>query len=160
MKLKSACIFVIISSILWILNQFFWLVNGIYDGWINFDEWNSIMDVIIRLLMFLPPIALIFLSFSLLGTQTLKSHEASNQSIQSSNNTPSVSLGGWLITFLILCIPIVGIVMLFVWSYGNSNPIHPSKKTWAQAMLVWLLILTVLYGLFVMIMLSAYNYRY
>ena len=158
MKLKSACIFVIISSILWILNQCFWLVNGIYDGWINFDEWNSIMGVIIRLLMFLPPIALIFLSFSLLGTQTLKSHEASNQSIQSSNNTPSVSLGGWLITFLILCIPIVGIVMLFVWSYGNSNPIHPSKKTWAQAMLVWLLILTVLYGFFFMIMFSVYNY--
>ena len=43
MKLKSACIFVIISSILWILNQCFWFVNGIYDGWINFDEWNSIM---------------------------------------------------------------------------------------------------------------------
>ena len=158
MKLKSACIFVVISSFLWILNQCFWFVNGIYEGWINFDEWNSIMGVIERLLMFLPPIALIFLSFSLLGTQTLKSHETSNQSIQSSNNTPSVSLGGWLITFLILCIPIVGIVMLFVWSYGNSNPIHPSKKTWAQAMLVWLLILTVLYGFFFMIMFSVYNY--
>lgn len=158
MKLKSACIFVIISSFIWILSQCFWFVNGIYDGWINFDEWRGINNIIDRLLMFLPPIALIFLSFSLLGTQNLKSHEASNQSIQSSNNTHSVSLGGWLITFLILCIPIVGIVMLFVWSYGNSNPIHPSKKTWAQAMLVWLLILTVLYGFFFMIIFLGYNY--
>ena len=156
MKLQYTCLFVIISCLIWILNDSFWFVTGCVEGWLRFDDWAGIKNIISRLFMFLPPIALIFLSFSLLNTRNLKSQEAPNHSIQSSNNAASVSLGGWLITFLICCIPIVGIVMLFVWSYGNTEPIHPSKKTWAQAMLIWLLILTVLYGLFFMIMLSRF----
>ncbi len=46
-----------------------------------------------------------------------------------------VSLGDWMITLLILQIPIVGIVMLFVWAFGANT--HPSKANWAKAMLLW-----------------------
>ncbi len=45
-----------------------------------------------------------------------------------------VSVGDWIVTFILLAIPIVNIVMLFVWGFGGSA--HPSKKTYAQATLI------------------------
>jgi hypothetical protein len=54
-----------------------------------------------------------------------------------------VSVGEWLITYLLLSIPLVNIVMLFVWAFGSST--HPSKANWAKASLIWVAIATVLY---------------
>lgn len=45
-----------------------------------------------------------------------------------------VSVGEWFVTMLLAGIPLVGIVMMFVWAFGNSNP---SKKNWARASLIW-----------------------
>ncbi len=55
-----------------------------------------------------------------------------------------MSLGDWIITYLVTCIPLVGIIMLFVWAFGEAGG-QPSKKTWAQASLVWILVVTVLW---------------
>jgi len=57
-----------------------------------------------------------------------------------------MSLGDWIVTYLVTCIPIVGIVMLFVWALGEAGGC-PSKKTWAQATLVWFLVAIVLWFL-------------
>ncbi len=53
-----------------------------------------------------------------------------------------MSVTDWVITFIISYIPLVGIVMLFVWAFGDGT--HPSKKTWAQALLIFALIMFVL----------------
>jgi len=42
-------------------------------------------------------------------------------------NYQPMTIGEWIITFIITYIPIVGIVMLFVWAFGGDT--HPSKKT-------------------------------
>jgi len=52
---------------------------------------------------------------------------------QGSSNQP-MSIGDWIITFIITYIPLVGFIMLFVWAFGDGT--HPSKKTWAQATLI------------------------
>ncbi len=57
-------------------------------------------------------------------------------------NYKPMSIGDWLITFLIQAIPLVGFIMLFVWAFGDGT--HPSKKTWAQASLIFALIMIVL----------------
>lgn len=57
-------------------------------------------------------------------------------------NYQPMTIGEWIITFIITYIPIVGIVMLFVWAFGGDT--HPSKKTWAQAMLILFAIAIVL----------------
>jgi hypothetical protein len=49
-----------------------------------------------------------------------------------------ISLGEWMITLLLTYIPIVNIVMLFVWAFGSTT--NPSKANWAKASLLWLLI--------------------
>jgi heme/copper-type cytochrome/quinol oxidase subunit 2 len=58
-------------------------------------------------------------------------------------NYQPVSMGDWLITFIITCLPVVGIVMLFVWAFGDGT--HPSKKNWAKASLILALIILALF---------------
>jgi Na+/phosphate symporter len=62
-------------------------------------------------------------------------------------NYKPMTMGGWLITFIIQAIPLVGIIMLFVWAFGDGT--HPSKKTWAQASLIFALIMIVLVIIFI-----------
>lgn len=51
-----------------------------------------------------------------------------------------VTTGGWLGRIILTCIPVVGIIMLFVWAFGNTP--QKSLQTWARAQLIFLLILT------------------
>jgi hypothetical protein len=67
-------------------------------------------------------------------------------------NYKPMTIGEWLITFIITYIPIVGIIMLFVWAFSDGN--HPSKKTWAQAMLILFAIAIVLGIIFATVIIS------
>lgn len=80
-------------------------------------------------------------------------------------NYRPMSIGDWLITFLIQIIPLVGLVMLFVWAFGGDT--HPSKKTWAQASLLWMVIMIILAIIFfaavwsfIMSMFGGMDYNY
>lgn len=52
-----------------------------------------------------------------------------------------VSIGGWIGRWLVMCIPIVNIIMLFVWAFGGSRKY--SLKTWARARLLLTLIVII-----------------
>lgn len=65
---------------------------------------------------------------------------------QLTNSYSPLTIGDWMITILITAIPLVGFIMLFVWAFGGGT--HPSKKTWAQASLIWVAIGIVLMILF------------
>lgn len=54
-----------------------------------------------------------------------------------------MSVGDWVLTIFLTSLPIVGIIMLFVWAFGD-NPIK-TKANYAKAMLIWMLIIIVLY---------------
>ncbi|MFH1120907.1 MAG: hypothetical protein V1775_13900 [Bacteroidota bacterium] len=54
------------------------------------------------------------------------------------NQTPVISVGDWIITLLIQAIPLVNIIMLFVWAFGSGN--NPNKANWAKAVLIWMAI--------------------
>lgn len=80
-------------------------------------------------------------------------------------NYRPMTIGDWLITFLIQIIPLVGLVMLFVWAFGGDT--HPSKKTWAQASLLWIVIMIILAIIFfaavwgvIMSMFGGMEYNY
>ncbi|MGH8190362.1 MAG: hypothetical protein ACREP2_02825 [Rhodanobacteraceae bacterium] len=57
-----------------------------------------------------------------------------------------VSLGDWILTLVVLAIPIVGIVMMFVWAFAGGT--HPSKQNYCRATLILALIGFVLFVLF------------
>ena len=52
--------------------------------------------------------------------------------------TPPVSIADWLITLLIIFIPVLNIVMLLVWSISKST--HRSKANFSKAIFILLLI--------------------
>lgn len=58
---------------------------------------------------------------------------------------PPVPIADWLITLLILFIPLLNILMLLVWSFKKST--HRSKANFSKAILILLLIILFLSGL-------------
>jgi len=71
----------------------------------------------------------------------------------------NVTLGEWIVTFIITAIPIVGFVMLFVWAFGDGT--NKSKKTWAQAYLILIAVSIVLaiifFSLFISVLSSLFG---
>jgi len=63
------------------------------------------------------------------------------QQIQNSYDgpvAPIMSTKEWVITILLTAIPIVGIILLFVWAFGDGE--NPNKKNWAKANLLTVVI--------------------
>ena len=74
-----------------------------------------------------------------------------NETIQANpvNESPQynpISIGEWVITIIIIAIPIVGFIMLFIWGFGSNT--QPSKANWAKATLIMIGISIVLSFLF------------
>lgn len=69
----------------------------------------------------------------------------------------NMTVGQWLITFLLLNIPCVNLIMLFVWALGNNG--YPARKTFAQAALIFgaicLVLGIILYAIFGAAMFAA-----
>lgn len=53
-----------------------------------------------------------------------------------------MSIKDWLITMLITAIPLVGIIMLFVWAFGDGT--NQNKANYAKASLIWLVIVALI----------------
>lgn len=53
-----------------------------------------------------------------------------------------VSVKEWLLTTLVMIIPLVNIIMVFVWAFGNGA--KKSKSNFFKAYLVWILIFVVI----------------
>ena len=45
-----------------------------------------------------------------------------------------MTIGNWIITFVLLAIPLVNIIMIIVWAVSETT--YPSRKTYAQASLI------------------------
>ena len=55
---------------------------------------------------------------------------------------PVISVKEWMLIMLVMFIPIVNIIMMFVWAFGEGNP---SKKNYFKASLIWAAIVLVIY---------------
>lgn len=69
-----------------------------------------------------------------------------NTNTPQGNQAPALSIGEWVVTILITFIPLVNIIMLFVWGFSSST--NPNKANWAKAMLIWMAIGIVLWLIF------------
>jgi len=50
-----------------------------------------------------------------------------------------MSVKDWLITLLIMAIPLVGIIMLFVYAFSENG--NENRKNWAKAYLIFMAII-------------------
>lgn len=67
------------------------------------------------------------------------------------------SIAAWLITLLITAIPVVNLIMLFVWSFSRNT--DPARKNWAKAVLI-LLVLSVILGILTLSIFGTVIYGY
>lgn len=67
--------------------------------------------------------------------------------MEESQMVPQMSVGQWIITFLILSIPFVNIVMMFVWAFGAMN----ERKNFAKAYLIVMAVMFVVAIIFAII---------
>lgn len=73
------------------------------------------------------------------------------------DSSDAISLKEWIITLLITFIPIVNIVMYFVWSFGSTAT--ETKKNWAKASLIWIavgFVISILFSGFITSMLASW----
>ena len=57
-----------------------------------------------------------------------------------------MTMKDWLLTFIVVALPIVGLFMLLYWVFSNNTNLH--KKEWAKAILVCLVIIIIIISVF------------
>jgi len=67
-------------------------------------------------------------------------------------NSQVMKVSDWFLTLFIAAIPLVGLIMLFVWAFGSSS--NSAKTNWAKALLLWYAVLLLLY-LFIFLVFGA-----
>ena len=72
--------------------------------------------------------------------------------MQSRPTSNEMSFGDWFLTIFLAAIPLVGIVLLFVWAFGSTT--NPCKANWAKANLAWAAIAIVIYLIIFVIILG------
>lgn len=65
---------------------------------------------------------------------------------------PVVTLKEWMLTLLIMLIPIVNIIMMFVYAFGDGNP---SKKNYFKANLIYMAIFLVPYIILMVVLIGV-----
>lgn len=58
------------------------------------------------------------------------------------DNEKVMSVGDWLLTMVVMMIPLVNVIMVFVWAFGAGNK---NRSNWAKAAIVMWLIVFALY---------------
>ncbi len=140
MKTKNAAIFLMISSIIWILSDLYWTVQRFTGGnWYLYKA--KPVDLIISTVIIIVPISLLVLSIALINNKTTENTQIIEEKPSSNELTNNLSVGDWLVSFLIAIIPLVGFIFIIIWANDDKNKI---RKNWAVASLIWTGIIFVL----------------
>ena len=81
--------------------------------------------------------------------EVLDNRSAADAAVRDSRQqpvAPVMSVGEWMLTLLILALPLVNIIMLFVCAFGGGT--NPTKANYCKASLIWIAIVIVLYVCF------------
>lgn len=73
------------------------------------------------------------------------------------NKDSQIKVSDWLIIYLIMCIPIVNIIMLFNWAFSASG--NSTRSKWAKANLILLAVIVSVYLFFFIIFGMSYFFN-
>ena len=140
MKSKNTGIFLMIASIYWILTELYYTTQRfVGDSAIFFEEHIGLN--IIYTFQIIVPISLLILATYLIANKTESNKEDIVEPTEKNNLPNNMSVGDWLVNFLITIIPLVGLIFIIIWANDEKNRI---RKNWAIASLIWMGIVFVL----------------
>ena len=61
-------------------------------------------------------------------------------------NQDTLTVGDWMIILLLISIPVINIIMLFVWALSSDT--NETKSNFAKATLMWFVVIIILWVLF------------
>ena len=61
-------------------------------------------------------------------------------------NQDTLSVGDWMIILLLITIPVVNLIMLFLWALSSDTNV--TKSNFAKAALLWFVVIIILWLLF------------
>lgn len=64
-----------------------------------------------------------------------------------------MTMGQWLVTMLLMMIPIANMVLLIVWAVSKTE--NPNRSNWAKAQLIMMVVAIVLWMLFAGVIMGA-----
>lgn len=153
MKMKNAAIFLMIGSIYWILLRIYYIIDAFSP-----ERWEYTKDYPISFgfdsLAIILPFSLLVLAITLMQNQEVTKEgkeEIVSIKNEAQNENQTISIGDWLVNFLITIIPLVGIIFIIIWANDDKNKV---RKNWAIASLIWSGIFFVL-SLFIYVIIIA-----
>ena len=45
-------------------------------------------------------------------------------------------IGGWILTYIIMAIPVIGLIAILVWAFGEETKKDPTFRNWARAQIL------------------------
>lgn len=72
--------------------------------------------------------------------------------MENDHDLKPMTVGDWMVTLLILALPLVNIIMLLVWAFSSTGNV--SRRNYCRASLLWFLIMMAL-SVIVFIILAA-----
>ena len=139
MKIKNAAVFLMIGSIYWILLRLYHIIDSFSETRLEYTKEHLIKWGFDSLGIILP-ISLLVLSIALMNNKSdVDSNE--KEEVLSQGNEQNLTVGDWLVNFLITIIPLVGFIFIIIWANDDKNKI---RKNWAVASLIWTGIIFVL----------------
>jgi len=58
-------------------------------------------------------------------------------------NQDTLSVGDWMIILLLISIPVINIIMLFVWALSSDT--NETKSNFAKAVLMWFVVIIIIW---------------
>lgn len=151
--MKNAAIFLMIGSIYWILLRIYYIIDAFSP-----ERWEYTKDYPISFgfdsLAIILPFSLLVLAITLMQNQEVTKEgkeEIVSIKNEAQNENQTISIGDWLVNFLITIIPLVGIIFIIIWANDDKNKV---RKNWAIASLIWSGIFFVL-SLFIYVIIIA-----
>ena len=64
----------------------------------------------------------------------------------SQQQAPVMTIGDWIVTSIVLAIPLVNLIMAFVWGFGSNT--NPNKANYCKA---WLIVIAIFVALYILL---------
>lgn len=62
--------------------------------------------------------------------------QATYTTVNVNQPTETKGVGSWILSYIVVCIPVIGFIMLLVWAFGDGTKNNPTFRNWARAQLL------------------------